>query len=207
MANEFKVRKGLIVDGDAKVTQAIIDSNDSPGTSGQVLSSTITGTDWIDVSGGGASVSELIQSLDTVDLVTNQWAVADDNNNWKSQSLNSNGGTGAEPSLWFKNRFFLKDKDALSNFYLHWTTSTMGGQYEIFVVSFDFATNLGLNNKQILVNETFSAMGGAPFKKTDFIISTNNLSPDSILMVSIRSLDSDETIKGLTMYYEFSPQN
>ena len=207
MANEFKVRKGLIVEGDAKVTQAFIDSNDFPGEFGQVLSSTITGTDWIDVAGGGGGVSELIQSLDTVDLVTNQWAVADDNNNWKSQSLNSNGGTGAEPSLYFKNRFFLKDKTALSDFYLHWTTSSIGGQYEIFVVSFDFATNLGLNNKQILVKESFLAMGGAPFKKTDFVISTNNLSPDSILMVSIRAIDSNDTIKGLTMYYEFSPQN
>jgi len=165
-----------------------------------------TGAVMINASGGGG-VSELIQSLDTVDLATNQWAVADDNNNWKSQSLNSNGGTGAEPSLYFKNRFFLKDKTALSDFYLHWTTSSIGGQYEIFVVSFDFATNLGLNNKQILVNETFLAMGGAPFKKTDFVISTNNLSPDSILMVSIRAIDSNDTIKGLTMYYEFSPQN
>jgi len=38
----------LDVTGSARVTGAYYDSNDSPGTSGQVLSSTATGTDWID---------------------------------------------------------------------------------------------------------------------------------------------------------------
>ena len=65
MANEFKVRKGLIVEGDAKVTQAIIDSNDSPGTSGQVLSSTVTGTDWIALPAGG----KFVDGTDPLDAV------------------------------------------------------------------------------------------------------------------------------------------
>jgi hypothetical protein len=34
----------------ARVTGAIYDSNNSPGTAGQILSSTVTGTDWIDSS-------------------------------------------------------------------------------------------------------------------------------------------------------------
>jgi hypothetical protein len=38
----------LHVDGNARVTGAYYDSNNSPGTSGQILSSTATGTDWID---------------------------------------------------------------------------------------------------------------------------------------------------------------
>ena len=38
----------LHVDGNARVTGAIYDSNNEPGTSGQLLSSTATGTDWID---------------------------------------------------------------------------------------------------------------------------------------------------------------
>lgn len=38
----------LHVSGSARITGAIYDSNNSPGTSGQVLSSTATGTDWID---------------------------------------------------------------------------------------------------------------------------------------------------------------
>lgn len=41
----------LDVTGSARVTGAFYDSNDSPGASGQVLSSTVTGTDW--VGGGG----------------------------------------------------------------------------------------------------------------------------------------------------------
>ncbi len=38
----------LHVDGNARVTGAYYDSNNSPGTSGQILSSTVTGADWID---------------------------------------------------------------------------------------------------------------------------------------------------------------
>jgi hypothetical protein len=38
--------------GNARITGAIYDSNNSPGTNGQVLSSTVTGTDWIDAGGG-----------------------------------------------------------------------------------------------------------------------------------------------------------
>jgi hypothetical protein len=43
----------LHVSGNARVTGAYYDSSNSPGTSGQVLSSTATGTDW--VSAGGTS--------------------------------------------------------------------------------------------------------------------------------------------------------
>jgi hypothetical protein len=41
----------LQVDGNARVTGAYYDSNNSPGTSGQVLSSTATGTNWVSSSG------------------------------------------------------------------------------------------------------------------------------------------------------------
>ena len=44
----------LQVDGSLRVTGAYYDSNNSPGTSGQVLSSTATGTDWITNSGGSS---------------------------------------------------------------------------------------------------------------------------------------------------------
>jgi len=37
----------LHVSGSARITGAIYDSNNNPGTSGQFLSSTVTGTDWI----------------------------------------------------------------------------------------------------------------------------------------------------------------
>ncbi|MCH9717778.1 MAG: hypothetical protein K0U52_11945, partial [Gammaproteobacteria bacterium] len=40
----------LHVGGNARITGAIYDSNNEPGTSGQVLSSTATGTDWVSLS-------------------------------------------------------------------------------------------------------------------------------------------------------------
>ena len=43
----------LHIVGNARVTGAYYDSNNSPGTSGQVLSSTVTGTDWVTPSSGG----------------------------------------------------------------------------------------------------------------------------------------------------------
>tara|TARA_R110000803_G_C11898595_1_gene311827 strand:- start:6 stop:863 length:858 start_codon:yes stop_codon:yes gene_type:complete len=46
--------EALMVSGNARITGAYHDSSDSPGTSGQVLSSTATGTFWI-TSGGGVS--------------------------------------------------------------------------------------------------------------------------------------------------------
>lgn len=42
----------LHVDGNARVTGAIYDSSNSSGTSGQVLSSTATGTSWVDATAG-----------------------------------------------------------------------------------------------------------------------------------------------------------
>lgn len=44
----------LHVAGNLRVTGAVYDSNNDPGTSGQVLSSTVTGTDWVDAGGGGS---------------------------------------------------------------------------------------------------------------------------------------------------------
>jgi hypothetical protein len=45
----------LDVNGTFKVSGAIYDSTNSPGTSGQVLSSTVTGTAWVAAGGGGSS--------------------------------------------------------------------------------------------------------------------------------------------------------
>jgi hypothetical protein len=42
----------LHVNGNARVTGAYYDANNSPGTAGQILSSTATGTDWIDAAAG-----------------------------------------------------------------------------------------------------------------------------------------------------------
>ena len=50
IATESPTEK-LHVTGNARVTGAYYDSNNSPGTSGQILSSTVTGTDWVSGSG------------------------------------------------------------------------------------------------------------------------------------------------------------
>jgi hypothetical protein len=71
----------LRVEGDLRVDGAIKDSLNSPGTSGQILKSTLTGTDWVDVSSvavqsitGGtgidadASQGDVTLSVNTEDL-------------------------------------------------------------------------------------------------------------------------------------------
>jgi hypothetical protein len=45
----------LHVQGNARVTGAVYDSTNSPGTSGQVLQSTVTGTQWTTAAAGGGS--------------------------------------------------------------------------------------------------------------------------------------------------------
>jgi hypothetical protein len=66
--------KALHVVGDAQVTGAFYDSNVSAGTSGQVLSSTATGTDWIDASSGStvytAAIWQVENDIFTTDNTT-----------------------------------------------------------------------------------------------------------------------------------------
>jgi len=60
--SELKILEDLKVHGDLKPTGAIHDSGDSPGTIGQILQSTATGTDWvdgIDISAGDAEAIHL----------------------------------------------------------------------------------------------------------------------------------------------------
>jgi len=55
----------LQVQGNARVTGAFRDSTDSPGTSGQVLQSTVTGTQWTTAAAGGGS-GKFDTSIDSV---------------------------------------------------------------------------------------------------------------------------------------------
>lgn len=52
-----------LITADLEVNGAILDSNGLPGTSGQILSSTITGTSWIDAPTGGTGESEWSRSV------------------------------------------------------------------------------------------------------------------------------------------------
>ncbi len=60
----------LHVAGNARVTGAYYDSNNLPGTSGQVLSSTATGTDWVSVVDGTGTTNYVAKWSDT-DTITN----------------------------------------------------------------------------------------------------------------------------------------
>lgn len=66
----------LHVQGNARVTGAFRDSTNSPGTSGQVLQSTVTGTQWTTAAGGGSgkfdtSIDSVlyVQPTGTLDIV------------------------------------------------------------------------------------------------------------------------------------------
>lgn len=57
----------LHVNGNLRVEDAIYDSNNEPGTSGQILSTTVTGTDWIDAPDGEPQyLNPYVLSGDTV---------------------------------------------------------------------------------------------------------------------------------------------
>jgi len=64
----------LHVSGNARITGAIYDSNNSSGTSGQVLSSTATGTDWISLSAAsgvdGSGTTNYVAKWSDVDTIT-----------------------------------------------------------------------------------------------------------------------------------------
>ena len=65
----------LHVGGNIRVTGAYYDSNNSPGTSGQVLSSTATGTDWVslsEISGvDGTGTAGYVAKWSDTDTITN----------------------------------------------------------------------------------------------------------------------------------------
>jgi len=58
----------LHVDGNIRVEDAYYDSNNEPGISGQILSTTVTGTDWVDMAGGDTTqyLNPYIMGPDTV---------------------------------------------------------------------------------------------------------------------------------------------
>jgi hypothetical protein len=56
----------LHVQGNTRVTGAIYDSTNSPGTSGQVLQSTVSGTQWTTAAAGGGGSGKFDTSIDNV---------------------------------------------------------------------------------------------------------------------------------------------
>jgi hypothetical protein len=88
----------LTVDGDAKVAGAYYDSNNSAGTSGQVLSSTATGTDWVslsEISGvDGTGTANYVAKWSDTDTITNS-VIYDNGTNVGIGTTNPANGGGA----------------------------------------------------------------------------------------------------------------
>ena len=83
----------LHVSGNARVTGAYYDSNNSAGTSGQVLSSTATGTDWVslsEISGvDGTGTTNYLAKWSDADTITNSLFI----DNGSTIALSTNGGS------------------------------------------------------------------------------------------------------------------
>jgi hypothetical protein len=89
------IKKSTSIDGNLSVTGTILDSNGEAGTSGQILSSTGTGTDWIDASGGGGS----IDGSGTANKIT-KWLDADTITDSVLQDDGVNVGLSVTPNDW-----------------------------------------------------------------------------------------------------------
>ena len=83
----------LFVSGDARVSGAFRDAGNSPGTSGQVLSSTVTGTSWITPSSGNVSGTGTTNNMTKWSNTTGGLADALMTDNGSTVTLSTNGGT------------------------------------------------------------------------------------------------------------------
>lgn len=67
--------EALHVDGNTRITGAIYDSNNTPGTSGEILSSTATGTAWVSAGGNGTVTSVATSSPITGGVITSSGTI------------------------------------------------------------------------------------------------------------------------------------
>ena len=81
----------LFVSGDARVSGAFRDAGNSPGTSGQVLSSTVTGTSWITPSSGNVSGTGTTNNMTKWSNTTGGLADALMTDNGSTVTLSTNG--------------------------------------------------------------------------------------------------------------------
>ena len=73
--NTITPSQALHVSGNTRITGAIYDSSNAPGTSGQVLSSTATGTAWISAGGAGTVTSIATSSPITGGTITSSGTI------------------------------------------------------------------------------------------------------------------------------------
>jgi hypothetical protein len=147
MSNEFKIKKGLVVEGDARVTGAIFDSTNAPGTSGQVLTSTVTGTDWkslAEISGvDGTGTANYLSKWADADTITNS-IVYDNGTNVgigtasPNRKLVINGEVGIQGS---NKMFFGNTLNNPSYIKATWVDNNSTGiEFHTFVASVDLPT-------------------------------------------------------------------
>lgn len=60
-----KLKSGTRVYGSLQVDGTLLDSSGDAGSSGQVLSSTATGTNWVAAGGGGGGISNYVKYVGT----------------------------------------------------------------------------------------------------------------------------------------------
>ncbi len=73
--NTITPSQSLHVDGNTRITGAIYDSNNVPGTSGEILSSTATGTAWVSAGGSGTVTSVATSSPITGGVITSSGTI------------------------------------------------------------------------------------------------------------------------------------
>jgi len=103
--NETNPSQKLDVNGNIRVTGAYYDSNNSAGTSGQVLSSTATGTDWVslsEISGvDGSGTANYIAKWSDADTITNS-VIYDNGTNVGVGTTDSTAKLNVEDSIGIK---------------------------------------------------------------------------------------------------------
>ena len=166
----------LHVNGNARVTGAIYDSNNDPGSSGQVLSSTVTGTDWVaaatgTVTGTGASPRVAFWSgtsalTSDADLTYNGTTLSTFSNaNSQVNNIvinNSNAGSSAAGNLRFwNNSSTASNRGFVSQIYSSAVASPYGSSQVHWLyenANQIWATN---NSAQMLLNTSGLYLGGA----------------------------------------------
>ena len=130
----------LHVSGNMRLTGAYYDMNNSPGTAGQILSSTVNGTEWIPAPSGSGSDTDWTEDVNSVynstknigvgtSTPTSKLHVLSSQNIASTPSMiveNSNNDEDADATIHFKN----SHSTALANFTIG-VNSSLGGAFEI----------------------------------------------------------------------------
>jgi hypothetical protein len=154
--NTITPSQSLHVSGNTRITGAIYDSNNTPGTSGQVLSSTVTGTDWVslsEISGvNGTGTTNYVAKWSDTDTITD--SVIYDNG--------TNVGIGTTSPASKMHVDFTSDNDGLriqnssrGHNYLLTTAATNAERFKIYDIDNSASLmQIGYDQARIYTNNT-----------------------------------------------------